>query len=116
MRTNAMQNNARTTGTAHRGLGARSLMALVTLGLGLAACGSTQLASSHNAAAEKEDGLIPGESKPNAEQIIPKEAKRQISDDARADFDKAAKQSATAKKSGGLSESECRTIASAIAN
>jgi len=91
-----------------------------TLGLGLAlclsACGSTQIASSHNAAAEKEDALIPGESKPNAEQIIPKEAKRQISDDARADFDKAAKQYAAAKKSGGLSGSECRSVASAFKN
>jgi tetratricopeptide (TPR) repeat protein len=91
-----------------------------TLGVGLAlclsACGSTQTPSSHNAAAEKEDSLIPGESKPNAEQIIPKEAKRQISDDARADFDKAAKQYAAAKKSGGLSGSECRSVASAFKN
>src|SRR5882724_4910070 len=116
MRTNAMQNNVRTTGTARRARGAPSLMTLVTLGFGLAACGSTQLASSQNAAAEKEDGLIPGENKPNAEQIIPKEAKRQISADARADFDKAAKQYASAKKSGGLSGSECRSVASAFKN
>ncbi|HEY2730485.1 MAG TPA: tetratricopeptide repeat protein [Polyangia bacterium] len=84
------------------------------LALCLSACGSTQKPSSRNA--EKEDGLIPGESKPNAEQIIPKEAKRQISDDARADFDKAAKQYAAAKKSGGLSGSECRSVASAFKN
>jgi len=36
---------------------------------------------------EKEDGLIPGENKPNAEQII-QGGQAQISADARADFDK----------------------------
>jgi tetratricopeptide (TPR) repeat protein len=79
--------------------------------LAMAACGSTSIPSSHNAAAEKENDMLPGESKPNSEQIIPKEAKRQISADARADFEKATKKYAEAKKSGGLSALECRSVA-----
>jgi tetratricopeptide (TPR) repeat protein len=105
MRTNAMRMSLSRTFFVLSGLG---------LGLSLSACGSTQLAGSHNAAAEKEDGMIPGENKPNAEQIIPKEAKRQISADARADFDKATQRYIAAKKSGGLSGSECRSVASAF--
>jgi Tfp pilus assembly protein PilF len=102
MQTIAMQKTSRVCGLA------------LSLTLGLSACGSTQVPSTNNAGAE--DGLIPGESKPNAEQIIPKEQKRQISADARADFEKAAQQYAAAKKSGGLSGSECRSVASAFKN
>src|SRR4051812_47980790 len=104
MKTNAMQNTTRTLGKSGLGLG-------LGLALSLSACGSTQVPSSQSAGSED---LIPGENKPNAEQIIPKEAKRQISADARADFEKAAKRYAEAKKSGGLSGSECRSVASAF--
>jgi tetratricopeptide (TPR) repeat protein len=80
---------------------------------GLAACASTQLAGTTKA--EKENEMLPGENKPNAAEIIPKEAKRQVSADARADFEKATKQYADAKKSGGsISGSECRSVASAF--
>jgi tetratricopeptide (TPR) repeat protein len=80
---------------------------------GLAACASTQLAGTNKA--EKENEMLPGENKPNAAEIIPKEAKRQVSADARADFEKATKQYADAKKSGGsLSGSECRSVASSF--
>ncbi len=83
------------------------------------ACGSTRARRSRRPttqSAKGEDGLL-GENKPNAAEIIPKEQKRQISADARADFEKAAKQYAAAKKSGGsLSGSECRSVASAFKN
>ncbi len=86
--------------------------------LTLAACGSTQIPSSHNAGAGEgaDEALLGGPSKPNAEQIIPKEAKRQISADARADFQKAVEKYASAKKSGGLSALECRSVASSFKN
>src|SRR4029079_17759992 len=48
------------------------------------------------------------------EQIIPKEQKRNISADARADFQKAVEKYASAKKSGGLSALECRSVASSF--
>ena len=50
-------------------------LCLTTFGLttfGLSACGSTQIAGTNNAGNEKEDGLLGGESKPNAAEIIPK--------------------------------------------
>jgi tetratricopeptide (TPR) repeat protein len=78
---------------------------------GLAACASSSVPESKNPKAD--DALI-GESKPGAEQIIPKEEKRQISADARADFTKAMERYQAAKKSGGLSASECRSVASAF--
>ena len=46
-------------------------------------------------------------SRGGAEQIIPKEKKRNISADARADFEKAMKRYQDAKKGDGLSRSEC---------
>ena len=79
--------------------------------LGLAACAGSSLPSSNNPKAD--DALI-GESKPGAEQIIPKEQKRQISADARADFAKAMERYQAAKKSGGLSTLECHSVASAF--
>ena len=97
-------------------LGQSAGMSGLALGLALtlSACGSTQIPSSQSAGGE--DGLIGGENKPNASEIIPKEAKRQISADARADFEKATKQYLEAKKSGGLSGSECRSVANAFKN
>ena len=51
----------------------------------------------------------------NAEQIIPKEKKRAISADARADFEKAMKRYQDAKKGdGGLSRSECSSVSDAF--
>lgn len=83
--------------------------------LSLAACGSTQLPSSQSAGAGEGGGdPILGDSKPGAAAIIPKEAKRQISADARADFQKALERYQSAKKSGGLSALECRSVASAF--
>jgi Tfp pilus assembly protein PilF len=50
-----------------------------------------------------------------AEQIIPKEKKRNISADARADFEKAMKRYQDAKKGdGGLSRSECSSVSDAF--
>jgi tetratricopeptide (TPR) repeat protein len=99
----------------------RCIVGLGSLGLGslglclvLTGCASTQSPSANLAAGDKSDDAILGESKPGAEQIIPKEAKRQISADARADFQKATERYQAAKKSGGLSGSECRSVASAF--
>src|SRR5436190_3316441 len=49
-----------------------------------------------------------------AEQIIPKEKKRNISADARADFEKAMQRYQAAKKGDGLSSSECSSVADAF--
>jgi Tfp pilus assembly protein PilF len=88
---------------------------ILATSLALAACGSTQLPSSQSAGAGEGGGdPILGESKPGAEAIIPKEAKRQISADARADFQKALERYQSAKKSGGLSALECRSVANAF--
>ena len=92
------------------------LVSSLCLSVALAACGSTQVPSTNNAGATEND-TIPGESKPNAAEIIPKEQKRQISADARAYFDKAVQDYAAAKKSGGsLSTLECHSVASAFRN
>jgi tetratricopeptide (TPR) repeat protein len=53
-------------------------------------------------------------SKAGADQIIPKEKKRNISADARADFDKAMKRYAEAKGDGNISRSECSGISDAF--
>jgi len=50
----------------------------------------------------------------NAEQIIPKEKKRAISADARADFEKAMKRYQEARKDDGLSRSECSSVSDAF--
>src|SRR6476469_3696647 len=50
----------------------------------------------------------------NAEQIIPKEKKRNISADARADFEKAMKRYQDARKDDGLSRSECSSVSDAF--
>jgi Tfp pilus assembly protein PilF len=49
-----------------------------------------------------------------ADQIIPKEKKRNISADARADFEKAMKRYQDARKEDGLSRSECSSVADAF--
>src|SRR4051812_3164836 len=90
----------------------RSATALATtlaLAVSLAACGAEQKPSSKTAASadDGEGGGLMGESKPGAEQLIPKEKKRQITEDQRAEFAKAMQRYESAKKSGGLSGSEC---------
>jgi tetratricopeptide (TPR) repeat protein len=80
------------------------------LGLQLAGCASSPAPAANSA---NEDAIL-GESKPGAAEIIPKEKKRQLSADAKADFDKAMERYQSAKKSGGLSSSECRSVAGAF--
>jgi tetratricopeptide (TPR) repeat protein len=58
----------------------------------------------------KSGGDLLGESKPGAEQIIPKEKKRDITADQKADFAAAMKRYLDAKKSGGLSAGECSSV------
>src|SRR3954454_24385742 len=53
-------------------------------------------------------------SKAGADQIIPKEKKRAISADQRADFEKAMKRYQEAKKGDGMSRSECSGVADAF--
>jgi tetratricopeptide (TPR) repeat protein len=96
------------------------LLALLPLGWGLsvAGCGGESKPAPRNAASaasdDKEDTAIIGGSKPGADQIIPKEKKRQLTEDQRAEFGKAMQRYETAKKSGGLSGSECSSVASAF--
>ena len=116
MRTNAMSNKtSEKPFSKNLGAPSRTLTLAVSACLWLAACAGSSLPSTNNQGAKGEDALL-GESKPGAEQIIPKEQKRQISADARADFDKAVQQYQSAKKSDGLSGSECRSVASAFKN
>ncbi len=91
-------------------------------GLGLAAvgCGGAQTPAPKNAGNE-ETGTMGGEatdhdtiSKAGAAQIIPKEKKRAISADQRADFDKAMQRYQAAKKSGGVTGSECSSVSDAF--
>jgi len=68
------------------------------------------------AGGESEAGLGGGGGKVNAEQILPKAKKREISADQKTEFEKAMARYMSAKKSGGLSGSECRSVASAFKN
>src|SRR5450432_4460934 len=92
----------------------------VGLGLSVLGCGGAQTPAPKNAGNE-ETGLMGGEAtehdtitKAGADQLIPKEKKRAISADQRADFDKAMQRYASAKKSGGLSGSECSSVSEAF--
>ena len=53
-------------------------------------------------------------SKAGAAELIPKEKKRALTEDQRADFEKAMQRYESAKKSGGLSGSECNSVSSAF--
>jgi Flp pilus assembly protein TadD len=88
-------------------------------GIQLGGCGGEQkpaakTAASHKGEGDEEGGLMGGSTKPNAEQLIPKEKKRQLTADQRAEFDKAMQRYDSAKKSGGLSGSECDNVAAAF--
>jgi tetratricopeptide (TPR) repeat protein len=96
--------------TTQKTLGALAL----GLSLSLAACGGPQKPDANTAGTEKGEDEILGTSKPGAEKIIPKEQKRELSADARADFAKAMERYVAAKKSGGLSTLECHSVASAF--
>jgi tetratricopeptide (TPR) repeat protein len=63
---------------------------------------------------ETEAGLGGGGGKVNAEQLLPKAKKREISADQHEAFDKAMARYMSAKKSGGLSGGECTSVADAF--
>jgi tetratricopeptide (TPR) repeat protein len=85
-------------------------------------CGSSPPPKAHTAGNESEEtGTMGGEptehdtiSKAGAAQLIPKEKKRALTEDQRADFEKAMQRYASAKKSGGLSGSECSNVSDAF--
>ena len=90
------------------------------LGLAAVGCGGAQTPAPKNAGNE-DTGTMGGEatehdtiSKAGAAQIIPKEKKRAISADQRADFDKAMQRYQAAKKSGGVTGSECSSVSDAF--
>jgi Tfp pilus assembly protein PilF len=91
------------------------------LGLSTLGCGGEQKPEPKTAANE-ETGTMGGEeatehqtiNKAGAEQLIPKEKKRAISADQRADFDKATQRYEAAKKSGGVTGSECSSVSDAF--
>jgi Tfp pilus assembly protein PilF len=93
------------------------------LGVTLVACASSGTPKSKTAGTEGDEardmaGAEPGEhatiSNKNAAELIPKEKKRNISEDARADFAKAMSRYESAKKSGGVSGSECSSVSDAF--
>jgi Tfp pilus assembly protein PilF len=95
----------------------------VGLAFSAAGCGGEQKPSAKTPATEagEDTGTIGGEAtghdtinKAGAEQLIPKEKKRAISADQRADFDKATERYEAAKKSGGISGSECTSVSDAF--
>src|SRR3954454_21211176 len=92
-----------------------------TLALALAGCattGGTKTAKEPLPDEEGKGGAAVTEretiSTKQAEQIIPKEKKRNISADARADFEKAMKRYQDARKEDGLSRSECSSVSDAF--
>lgn len=92
-----------------------------TLALALAGCASTGGTKTAREPLPDEDGkggaaVTEREtiSTKNADQIIPKEKKRAISADARADFEKAMKRYQEARKDDGLSRSECSSVSDAF--
>jgi Tfp pilus assembly protein PilF len=109
------------------GTGALALALGLALGGGLAlsavGCGGEQKPAPKHAAGgdNEETGTMGGEatehetiSKAGAEQLIPKEKKRAISADQRADFDKVMQRYDAAKKSGGIPGGECNSVSDAF--
>ena len=107
------------------GLG-RALRLVLGTGLALSAvgCGSSpapKARTAGNAEGGEDTGTMGGEatehdtiSKAGAAELIPKEKKRAITEDQRAEFEKAMQRYASAKKSGGLSGSECSSVSEAF--
>jgi Tfp pilus assembly protein PilF len=107
----------------HKGTGLVLALSLSLGGMSLSAigCGGEQKPAAKNAAsANEETGTMEGAtdhetiSKAGAADLIPKEKKRAISEDQRADFDKAMTRYQNAKKSGGLSGGECDSVSEAF--
>jgi tetratricopeptide (TPR) repeat protein len=106
-----------------KNLGLSNLALSLAVSLVAAGCGGSGTPKPKTAA-DEEAGLLGGADDggklggaANADQLIPKdkkEKKRAISDDQRADFQKAAKRYADAKKNGGPSGGECTSIANAF--
>src|SRR5579863_941124 len=99
----------------------------LVLGTGLAlsavGCGSSPAPKARTAASAEgeETGTMGGEatehdtiSKAGAAELIPKEKKRAITEDQRAEFEKAMQRYESSKKSGGLSGSECSSVSEAF--
>jgi Flp pilus assembly protein TadD len=102
-----------------RGLTGR--LSALAVGLMLAGCAGSQKPAAQTAGDEETKSMGGADatehetiSSKNAEQLIPKEKKRNISADARADFDKAMERYKSAKKSGGVTGSECRSVSDAF--
>ncbi len=97
-------------------------LALGGMGLSAVGCGGEQKPKTRNPATEagEDTGTMEGASdhetisKAGAAELIPKEKKRAITEDARADFDKAMQRYQSAKKSGGLSGGECDSVSTAF--
>ena len=96
---------------------------MLSAGLGLSSvgCGGEQKPRARTAASTEGDEVLGGESgghetisKAGAADLIPKEKKRAITEDQRADFDKAMQRYVSAKKSGGLSGGECDSVSNAF--
>lgn len=105
-----------------KGRGLALGLALGGMGLSAIGCGGEQKPKTRTPATEagEETGTMEGAtdhetiSKAGAAELIPKEKKRAISDDARADFDKAMQRYQAARKSGGLSGGECDSVSNAF--
>ena len=100
---------------------ALSLMLSAGLGLSSVGCGGEQKPRAKNAGSTEGDEVLGGDSgghetisKAGAADLIPKEKKRAITDDQRADFEKAMQRYVSAKKSGGLSGGECDSVSNAF--
>ena len=98
-------------------------LGLAVGGLSAVGCGGEQKPRTKNAAsveAGEDTGTMEGGggretiSKAGAADLIPKEKKRSISEDERADFEKAMQRYQAARKSGGLSGGECDSVSSAF--
>jgi tetratricopeptide (TPR) repeat protein len=114
-----------TTEMNKRGKGLVLALSLTLGGFGLSAvgCGGEQKPRAKNAAsveAGEDTGTMEGGggretiSKAGAADLIPKEKKRALSEDERADFEKAMQRYLAARKSGGLSGGECDSVSSAF--
>src|SRR5579871_1667833 len=115
-----------TTDTKHLHGRSRALALILSTGVAFSTfgCGSSPPPKSKTAgtAENEETGTMGGDeatekqtiSKAGAADLIPKEKKRAISEDQRADFAKAMARYAAAKKSGGLSGGECSSVSDAF--
>lgn len=96
--------------TTQRNVGAFVTALAGGLGLVLVGCGSSPAPKSKSAG----DSALLGDSKPGAEQIIPKEKKREISEDQKSEFEGAMKRYTAAKKGDGMSSGECTSVSAAF--